>query len=187
MSDLLWQWLTGVLATRLPWHPATHSGRMPGRHTRYPLTWRDPWQGWQLLSWAVVTLLAPPFWTIGILLLINSHSDQPLFWPSVLAIVALTNAVTIVAVNQRHHRQPFTGHGMVFLHYLKVSVLTGGGLFLLLAWATGILTDLIATTGADNLGSAMLWTGAIGAGFGLAAFLPASVIHARFAFEDPYA
>ena len=56
-----------------PLAPAAHAALIP------PLRWRAPWLAWQLLSWSVLTLLAPPVWMIGMLLLINPASDQPLF------------------------------------------------------------------------------------------------------------
>jgi hypothetical protein len=148
-----------------------------------PLLWRTPWPAWQLLSWVVVTLLAPTFWLTGILLTINSHSDQPLFWPSLMGIVAITNAVAIVHTNQRHHRRPLTGYVQCALHYFRVCMITGCALFLLLAWSSGVLHDftapLASTMGTSDL---VLWTVAI-AGFGVVSFAPASLLHGWMAFE----
>jgi hypothetical protein len=152
-----------------------------------PLQWRAPWQAWQFLSWVTVTLLAPPFWMIGVLLMINAHSDQPLFWPATMAIVAITNVMAIMLTNQRHHRRPFAGHMPLALHYFSVSMATGGALLLLLIWGTGILQDfagpLAATAGAVSPLAAMLWTAAVTASFGVLSFTHASVLHAWLAFE----
>jgi hypothetical protein len=123
----------------------------------------------------------------GILLIINSHSDQPFFWPSMMAVVAITNAVAILHTNQRHHRRPFTGHMRLALHYFGVCVFAGSVLFLLLAWSTGILQNfavpLVSTMNAFSPIAPMAWTAVVTAGFGVLSFGHASVLHARFAFE----
>ncbi|WP_233839104.1 hypothetical protein [Paraburkholderia sp. ZP32-5] len=185
LTELIEQWLAGLRAILFTWQ--TPRGGRSARTLRFPLTWRAPWQAWQLLSLTAGTLVSPPFCVIGILLLINAHSDRRWFWPSVLVLIALTNAITIVAVNQRHHRRPFIRYRQVILHYLKVCLLVGSGLFLLLAWSMGILHDFIATVGASDPGSELLWNCALNACFVIPAFLPASVIHAQLAFENPYA
>jgi hypothetical protein len=149
-----------------------------------PLLWRTPWLAWQILSWVTVTLLAPTFWVTGILLMINSHSDQPFFWPSMMAIVAITNVVAILHTNQHHFRRPFTGHMRLALHYFGVCVLTGSVLFLLLAWSTGILHDLVAPLASTvDAPAPLVWTAVVTAAFGLVSFAHASVLHAWFAFE----
>ncbi|MEW6342565.1 MAG: hypothetical protein RXR20_22375, partial [Paraburkholderia sp.] len=172
-------------------HPrpeATHA-RAPGHDLPLlPLQWRKPWRAWQFLSWIAGTLLAPTFCVTGVLLTINSNSDSPLFWPCVMAIVAVTNAMGIVHTNQRHHRRPFTGRNRLALHYLGVTMLLGCTLFLLLALGTGILQDFMGllTANRDAAGPSAitaLWTAALTAGFGLLSFVPASVLHAWLAFE----
>ena len=80
-ATMLVRWLAGRLSGAAgmpgrPLAPAAHAALIP------PLRWRAPWLAWQLLSWSVLTLLAPPVWMIGMLLLINPASDQPLFWGS---------------------------------------------------------------------------------------------------------
>jgi len=151
------------------------------------LQWRAPWQAWQFLSWVTVTLLAPPFWIIGVLLMINAHSDQPFIWLAVMATVAITNVVAIMHTNQRHHRRPFRGYMPLALHYFCVSMATGSALLLLLIWSTGVLQDfagpLATSAGAVNPLASMLWTAAVTAGFGLLSFTHASVLHAWLAFE----
>jgi hypothetical protein len=149
-----------------------------------PMLWRTPWLAWQTLSWAVVTLLAPTFWLTGILLTINAHSDQPFFWPSMMGIVAITNAIAIVHTNQRHHRRPLTGYMQCAWHYFGVCMATGCVLFLLLAWRTGMLQDFTALLGStmDTRGE-MLWTAALTAAFGVLSFAHAAVLHAWLAFE----
>lgn len=151
------------------------------------LQWRAHWLAWQFLSWTSVTLLAPPFWMIGILLMINAHSDQPLFWSLTMAIVPVANAVAIVHANQRHHRRPFSARWQVSLHYFGAGMLTGCTLFMLIGWYTGALQGLVeplvVTMVASSPAAIVLWSGAVIAGFGVLSFAHASMLHAWLAFE----
>jgi hypothetical protein len=160
--------------------------------TPFALRWRSPWRMWQSVSWLVNTLLAPTFSVIGILLLINAHSDCPTFWPSAMAVVALTNAIAIVDANQRHHRRPFGSRVRVALRYFGVSALVGGALFMVLVWGTGILEDVARPLMlADGLARAagsltqLQWTVGATAAFVVLSFAHACVLHAWFAFEVP--
>lgn len=149
--------------------------------------WRSPWLAWQILSWLTGTLLAPPFWVVGSLLAINPHSDQPFFWPSLMAIIAMTNAIAIVHTNQRHHRRPFAGSAQIVRHYLGIGMHVGCALFLLLAWMTGVLEafagPLGVTFGITGPLGPTLWTVLVTVAFGLLSFMPASVLHAWLAFD----
>jgi hypothetical protein len=149
--------------------------------------WRSPWLVWQLLSWAAGTLLAPAFWIVGILLAINSHSDQPFFWSMLMVIVAASNAIAIVHTNQRHHRWPFMGSARIFGHYLAVAMIVGCAMFLLLAWSTGALeafAGMLGTaTGISGLAQLMVGTLVATLAFGLTSFVPASVLHVWLAFD----
>jgi hypothetical protein len=198
MTTTLLRWLSGRLATRAGITGGTLAAPPGGvDNTRRvalalaPLQWRKPWRTWQLASLGTTTLLAPTFWIVGILLMIDAHSDHPLFWPSTMAIVALTNAVAIVFTNQRHHRRPFRGRRQLALCHFGVSMLTGCGLFLLLGCSTGFLqsfaglmTVVLPAVGAT--GTTVLGCAAMAAGFGLLSFAHAGMLHAWFAFEDPH-
>ncbi|KVN21091.1 MULTISPECIES: hypothetical protein [unclassified Burkholderia] len=169
---------------------------MPGRlrptvaghaAARRPLRWRAPWLAWQLLSWIALTLLAPPIWTIGTLLLINSSSDQPLFWMLAMAIVPVANAAAIVATNQRHHRAPFTRRSAVALHAFCVAMAVGCTLFVLLLWRShaiaGLVGPLAVTTGGARSATLACWVTGLAATFGVASSAHASIAHAWLAFE----
>jgi hypothetical protein len=151
------------------------------------LQWRSPWLAWQLLSWIVVTVLAPPFWMIGALLIINPHSDCPLFWPSVMGVVAVANAVAIIYTNQNHRRQPFIGFTKPMLRYFVVAMVTGCALLLLLAWTTGVFQDFsgLLTGDVGNTISMEGWAAAIIVAFGILSFTHACVLHAWLAFKAP--
>ncbi|KVM05442.1 hypothetical protein WL05_05885 [Burkholderia ubonensis] len=142
-----------------------------------PLRWRAPWLAWQMLSWVALTLLAPPFWTIGALLLINPSSDQPFFWAAAMAIVPVANGVAIVATNQRHHRAPFLRRTAV-----------GGALFVLLLWQShaiaGLVGPLAASADGTRRAPLALWVAGLAAAFGVASSAHASIVHAWLAFED---
>jgi hypothetical protein len=153
-----------------------------------PLQWRAPWKTSQLLSLTASTLLAPPFWVVGILLMIDSHSDNPFFWPSLMAIVGIGNVCAIVHANQRHHRRPYTGRMQVALHYLGTSMLVGSVLFLLVGWGTGALQDFsgpMATALPAGVAAKGLWGLILAGSFSLLSFAHACVLHAWFAFETP--
>ncbi len=182
------------LAERLlPGAVAASRSAVPGsRHTggslaAMPLQWRTHWLAWQFLSWISGTLLAPPFWMVGILLMINAHSDQPFFWSLTMAIVPVTNAIAIVHANQRHHREPFTARWQVGLHYFIAGMLTGCALFMLMGWYTGALQGLVeplvVTMGASGPAATVLWSGTVIAAFGVLSFAHAAVLHAWLAFE----
>jgi len=185
LTELLWEWLTGPMYNR--YVAATLKFRdARNRAAKWPVTWRAPRLRWQLLSWFATTLLAPPFWAIGILLMINPHSDQPLFWPSAMAVVAIANAVAIVDVNQRHHRRPFTSRLGVAVRYFGISLLTGCTLFLVVALNTGICRDFAALLGITGPTTAVLWILALAISFGILSFLHASLMHAWLGFETRY-
>ncbi|MDQ7978512.1 hypothetical protein QYH69_14775 [Paraburkholderia sp. SARCC-3016] len=160
--------------------------------TLFALRWRNPWHMWQGASWLASTLLAPPFTVIGILLLINARSDCPYFWPSAMAVVALTNALAIVDANQRHHRRPFGSRVRVALRYFGVSAFVGGALFMMLVWGTGILDDVAGVLLPDGhtarfAGSLaqLQWTLGATAVFCVLSFAHACALHAWLAFEVP--
>ncbi|KAG8149765.1 hypothetical protein [Burkholderia catarinensis] len=183
-ATMLVRWLAGRLSGAataperlLP--AAAHAA--PSR----PLRWRAPWLAWQLLSWALLTLLAPPVWTIGTLLLINSTSDQPLFWGLVMAIVPVANGVAIVATNQRHHRMPFTRRPAVALHTFAIAMAVGCALFVLLLWRSHAIAGLVGPLAADGMHPASLafWVAGLAAMFGVTSSAHASIAHAWLAFE----
>ncbi|KVQ09628.1 hypothetical protein WJ99_19760 [Burkholderia ubonensis] len=144
-----------------------------------PLRWRAPWLAWQMLSWVALTLLAPPFWTIGALLLINPSNDQPFFWAAAMAIVA---------TNQRHHRAPFLRRTAVALHAFGVATAVGGALFVLLLWQShaiaGLVGPLAASADGTRRAPLALWVAGLAAAFGVASSAHASIVHAWLAFDD---
>ncbi|MFM0290116.1 hypothetical protein [Paraburkholderia megapolitana] len=179
------------IAGRLSAVPRT-SGRLPrdsstSNHVPAPLYWRTPWLRWHLLSWITLTLLAPPFWAIGILLTINPHSDQPWFWPATMAIVPLANGLTILLTNQRHHRARFTSRRDVTLYYFAVSMPMCCALFTLVLWATNAITGLVGPLAVGTHGTPStviaLWAAGLIAGVGISSSAHASILHAWLAFE----
>jgi hypothetical protein len=190
ITTTLLRWLAGRLSAGAD-HPRSETTDVRARDHDLPwptLQWRKPWRAWQLLSWIAGTLLAPTFCVTGVLLTINPNSDSPLFWPCVMAIVAVTNAIGIVHTNQHHHRRPFSGRNRLALHYFGVSMLAGCTLFLLLVLGTGILQDFMGLltarrSAAGPFAVTAIWTAALTAGFGLLSFAPASVLHAWLAFD----
>ncbi|AOK19338.1 hypothetical protein WT26_25820 [Burkholderia cepacia] len=153
-----------------------------------PLRWRAPWLVWHLLSWVLLTLLAPPVWTIGTLLLIDASSDQPLFWMLVMAIVPVANGAAIVAANQRHHRTPFLRRTAVALHAFGVAMAVGCTLFVLLLWQShaiaGLVGPLAASADGTRRAPLALWVAGLTAMFGVTSSAHASIAHAWLAFED---
>jgi hypothetical protein len=193
IAMVLVRWLTSqlIIGTQAAFGAAPARQRKNSyAAVQQPLQWRAPWLTSQLLSLFVATLLAPTFWGIGTLLMIDARSDHPFFWPAAMAIVALTNVIAIVCANQRHHRRAFTGRAALAMYYFCVSMLTGGALFLLLGWSTGALHDfagpMAATQSAVGASAAtMLWSLVIAAGFSVLSFTHAGILHAWLAFEAP--
>ncbi|AXF23114.1 hypothetical protein CUJ89_21880 [Burkholderia pyrrocinia] len=184
LATMLVRWLAGRLSGAvgtpgrlLP--PAADAAPNP------PLRWRTPWLAWQLLSWTVLTLLAPPILMIGTLLLINPSSDQPLFWGLAMAIVPVANGVAIVATNQRHHRTPFTRRPAVALHMFGIAMIAGCTLFVLLLWRSHTIASLVGPLAADGMHPATLacWVAGLAALFGVTSSAHASIAHAWLAFE----
>ncbi|KDB08124.1 hypothetical protein LIG30_2648 [Burkholderia sp. lig30] len=182
IATLLKRWLTEKLAAHaIPAHTRAHDGGAT------PLRWRTPWLHWQLLSWLALTLLAPPFWAIGTLLLIDPSSDAPFFWAAAMAIVPVANGIAIVAANQRHHRTPFTNRRAVAAHYFAVAILLSCTLFALLMWnahAIDALVRPLAETSASARDAALdTWIATLIVGFGISSSAHASMLHAWLAFE----
>lgn len=152
-----------------------------------PLEWRLPWTVWHGLSWLAVTVLAPPFWIIGILLAINAHSDQPVFWTATMAIVAVTNGYAMVQTIRRYHRRPFVRPREAMLFWLGTSLPMGCLLFLLTSWATGMLNAFLGILSPSSVDSALadiLWTSVVVAAFGVLSFVHAAVLHTWFVFRS---
>ncbi|WP_459623857.1 hypothetical protein [Burkholderia sp. 3C] len=189
IATLVRRWLAGKPAAE----PGTATGALPRRsRSAVPpapaLRWRAPWLPWQLASWLLTTLLAPPFWCVGTLLLINPASDQPFFWAAAMAIVPVANGVAMIAANQRHHRAPFAVHRAAAAYLFSIGGLVAGTLFAMLLWAshsTSNLVDLLsaAPDGVRTAGE-MSWVAALIGGFGLASALPACIVHALLAFDE---
>jgi hypothetical protein len=183
ITMVLVRWLTSQLAagTQAALGIKTQAkGHQRGRvavaaAVRRPLQWRAPWLPAQLLSLFVTTLLAPTFWGIGILLMIDARSDHPFFWPAAMAIVAVANVVAIVCANQRQHRRAFASRGALATYYFAMSALAGSALILLLGWETGALRDFAGQIAALPI--------VIAACYSLLSFAHAGLLHAWLAFE----
>lgn len=189
-ATMLVRWLAGRLsgAAGMPGRlllPTAHAVHAVHAALIPPLRWRTPWLAWQLLSWSVLTLLAPPIWMIGTLLLINSSSDQPLFWGLAMTIVPVANGVAIVATNQRHHRMPFTRRPAVAAHMFGIAMAVGCALFVLLLWRTHAIASLVGPLANDGMRPATLacWVAGLTALFGVTSSAHASIAHAWLAFE----
>lgn len=185
-ATMLVRWL----AERLSGHAATARRPPPAAFAvaRRPLRWRAPWLVWHLLSWVALTLLAPPIWTIGTLLLIDASSDQPLFWMLAMVIVPVANGAAIVAANQRHHRRPFTRRSTVALYLFFVAMAVGCALFVLLLWCSHAIASLVGplalTTGGTHPATLAFWVTGLTAMFGVTSSAHASIAHAWLVFED---
>ena len=151
------------------------------------LEWRNPWWFWHGLAFAASTLLAPTFLAIGGLLIRDAHSDHPVFWPALMLVVALANLLAMAAMNQLHHRRPFTGRKRLAAGYGVFSMLAGGVLFLVLGWATGFLRDFVVPLSSDGAspGRALFWSLALAAVYSLLSFAHAGVLYVWLGFRDP--
>lgn len=178
ITMMLIRWLISQLAAGT--HAALVMTTQPKKHqratvARYPLQWRTPWLRSQLLSLLVTTLLAPTFWGIGILLVIDARNDQPFFWPSAMAIVALVNFFAIVCINQRQHRRPFVSRAGLALFYTGVCLPAASALLLLSGWMTGALADFSGQNAMIPL--------AIAGCYAIVSFAHAGLAHAWLAFD----
>jgi hypothetical protein len=167
----------------------TTASRHPARPVS-PLQWRSPWWAWQLLSWNLATLTAPTFLVIGGLLVINPHSDHPLFWWSLPGIVAISNAMAILCTNQQHHRDPFTDRQALARRYAVAGMLAGAMLFLLVGSTSGFLSEIVgplsgAATAAFPAITTSLCSAAAAVAFGALSFTHAGVLHSTLGFEVP--
>lgn len=184
------RWIAERLAVASPGPHRTHvrtgTVRTP-RRTLPPLRWRLPWQAWQWLSWIVVTVLAPPFWIVGILTVINPHSDEPFFWGATMAIVPVANAAAIVATNQHHHRAPFTSRWAVSRYYFITCMAVSAALFLMLLCCTSAVSDLVSPLAVATYGSRPVtlaaWLAGLTSTVGISSSAHASILHAWLAFE----
>jgi hypothetical protein len=152
-----------------------------------PLQWRKPWYAWQLASWALATLTAPPFCIVAALLAVDPHSDQPLFWPGAMIVVALANAIAIVLSNQRHYRGAFLTRAAAVRCYFSIGASSAAVLFLLLIWATGSITTLIGPLASARAllrpELLALWAVGLAAAFGISSSAHASMLHAWLALK----
>lgn len=151
------------------------------------LHWRAPWRTCQVASWTLATVTAPTFWLTGLLLAINSRSDHPAFWVSLMGIVAFVNAATIMRINQRQHRCEYACRETLARHYLGMSQRMGAALFLACGWASGFLPDLTlpaahAHASLAAVSAALMWNVLLAWLFSLGSFAHAGVVHARIGF-----
>lgn len=175
----------------LIWQSLPSTTRTTSQHktpSPTPLQWRGPWWAWQFLSWAITTVTAPTFLFIGSLLLINSRSDHPLFWWSLLVIVAIGNAAAIMHVNQQHHRKPYTDPSPLAWRYASIGMATNGILFLLVGWTSGFLPEVVAPAAhAMHVRlpalATVLWSALGAAAFGTLSFTHAGAVHVALAFR----
>lgn len=140
-----------------------------------------------MLSWSVATLAAPTFLTIGVLLMQDARSDHPFFWPSLMGIVALSNAVAILRINHLHRRAAFTGRAALALQYSCAGMSAGCAMFLTLGWCTGVLPDMVMPMAGTVDAAAPVvetapWSAAIAVVFGVGSFAHAGVLHAWIGF-----
>ncbi len=176
------------------WPQARHPAGRSTTTARYrthalpPLRWRGPWWAWQLLASAIATVTAPTFLVVGSALLINAHSDHPLFWWSLPVIVAIGNATAILCINQQHHRAPFTDRQALARRHVTISTVTGASLFLLVGLISGFLPDVVtplanaANTALPAFASALCSAG-LAIVFALLSFAHAGVVHATLGFQ----
>lgn len=152
------------------------------------LQWRAPCWACLMASWLLGTVIAPTFWLTGILLAIDSRSDHPAFWPSLMGIVAFVNAMTIVRINQRQHRQAYVCREALARHYRGgMSQRMGAVLFLVAGWGSGFLQDITLPAAQDHASlvataTAVMWSMLLAWLFSLGSFTHVGVIHARVGF-----
>lgn len=153
-----------------------------------PLHWRSRWWAWQLLAWAVAILTAPTVLLVGSALLVSPHSDHPLFWWSLPAIVAIGNAVAILCINQQHHRDPFTDRQTMARRHVLIGGTFGATLLLIVGLTSGFLADVVAplATAANMPWPALastLFSVVLAVIFAALSFAHAGAVYAAFAFE----
>ncbi len=107
------------------------------------LQYRRPVWLWHLLAWLAGTLTSPSFLLAGGLLLNDARSDHPLFWWSLPAIVALSNAVSIQVVRQAHRRSRFSDRNAIRRRHASLAHACTSGLFLLSGCVSGFLPDMV--------------------------------------------
>ncbi|WP_186162740.1 hypothetical protein [Burkholderia gladioli] len=189
IATLIRRWLAGKLAAApdagLARARAVRGGAAPPVRA---LRWRAPWLPRQLASWMLSTLLAPPFWSIGILLLINPDSDQPFLWVIAMGIVPLANGIAMIAANQRHHRAPFLARRAAAAYLFAIGASAACGFCALLLWGSHSAAELVGLLALAPDGtreaSATLHELLLVGGFGIASALPASLLHAWLAFDE---
>lgn len=167
---------------RIRSQPCSDSSSSPSH-----LQWRDRWWAWLPTSWILTTLLAPTFWIIGILLVLDSRSDHPTFWPLLMGSVALTHAAAIVCINQRQHRKAYVCREGLAQHYCGVSQRIGAVCFLVAGWSSGFLPDVTLPTARIHFSpvtaaTALMWNLLLAWLFSLGSFAHAGAIHARLGF-----
>ena len=126
------------------WRERTNARHSAKRSTDSPATrlhGRTPVALWSLLSWLAVTLTAPTAWIIGALLWRDARSDHPFFWPALIVMVALVNALTILNIGRRHRRRPFATRARLAASYFRLSLSLASAGFIFLGWSTGFLRD----------------------------------------------
>ncbi len=192
-------WTVLATACALWWRSIAGSG---GKHRRgaaggpsqsrqrpdIALQHRRPMWLWQPLAWFTATSASPVFVLGGGLLLIDPHSDHPLFWWSLPAIVALSNAAAIQAVQRAHRRLPFLDREAVSHRHASLSRTIAAVLFLLSGCVSGFLPDMVPALFdtaaiafpllADALACLLL-----AAGFALLAHPFSGSLHALLGFE----
>ncbi|GGB95467.1 hypothetical protein GCM10007205_00860 [Oxalicibacterium flavum] len=151
--------------------------------------WRSPWHLRQLLSWFIGTASAPTFLLVGALLAIDPHSDHPLFWWSLPAIVAIGHAVAILRINQLHHRKPFTERRVLARHHVAIDAGVISALFLLAGMVSGFLPDVaipMAKTVDGTLSPLALtgWSALMALTFAMLSCAHAGALHAQLCFEE---
>lgn len=180
--NIRWSWLERAEVR----HPAKRSTDSPA--TR--LCGRTPVALWSLLSWLAVTLTAPTAWIIGALLWRDARSDHPFFWPALIVMVALVNALAILNIGLRQRRRPFATRARLAASYFRLSLILASAGFLFLGWSTGFLRDfsvpLARALGLpDASGSLLLILDAMLAVlFALLSFLHAGTLYAWLGFRQ---
>jgi hypothetical protein len=189
--------LTRVLSVAARWWRALLGVGNAGRSARQPaardaaLAWRTPLWRWQCLSWLAVTLAAPTSLIIGALLWRDARSDHPLFWPALIALVALVNALTILRINADHRRHPFATRARLAARYFGLCLGLGSAGFLLLGWSTSFLQDfavpLCRAFGVDDTPSrivSVFFDVVLALLFGVISFAHAGILHAWLGFRE---
>lgn len=92
--------------------------------------------------WIAANLSAPTLWCLGLMLYADARCDRPLFWWSLPAVVSLVNGCAVSYIRARHAAGACCSRRTARRLYLGMAMPLNIMLTLLLAWISGISSDI---------------------------------------------